>query len=307
MLSRLLPVAVAVAAVSIGFAGAPAVAAPTVPPENPTDTYYVSMGDSLAAGYQPNTKKDEPVSYSDLLYKTLKESDPNLQFVRIGCDGETTVSMINGGKCVYPDASSQLDFATKFLAAHQGRVKYLTLTVGANDIYHCLTAGSGSAGLPDVGCIAQSLGTIGTNLGKITGELHKAGGKDPHYVGMNYYDPALASWLKGGTSQVVAQGTAAANNLLAATITTANSANGFKTADVLNAFSNNDVLTTVDVPPFGTLPRNVARICEWTWMCSLADIHANPVGHQVIADTFLPLLTTNAAGTVTKSGGSSGS
>lgn len=296
---------VAAAAVSTGLVGAPAVAAPIVPTENPTDTYYVSMGDSLAAGYQPNTKKDEPVSYSDVLYRTLKESDPHLQFVRIGCDGETTASMISGGRCVYPDARSQLEFATKFLATHQGRVKYLTLTVGANDIYHCLTGGgSGSAGLPDIGCITQSLGTVGTNLGTITGELHRAGGKDPRYVGMNYYDPALAGWLEGGTGQLTAQATAAANNVLAATIATANSANGFKTADVLNAFSNNDVGNPVDVPPFGTLPRNVARICEWTWMCSLADIHANPVGHQVIADTFLPLLT-GAPGPGTGSTGAS--
>ncbi|MFC9790230.1 GDSL-type esterase/lipase family protein [Rhodococcus sp. NPDC127528] len=302
MRSRLL--SIAVIAVAMGLGGAPAVAAPTVPAENPTDTYYVSMGDSLAAGYQPNTKKDEPVSYSDRVYETLKASDPHLQFVRIGCDGETTASMINGGKCVYPGASSQLDFATKFLAAHQGRVEYLTLTVGANDIYHCLTGGSGSAGLPDIGCITQSLGTIGTNLGKITGELHKAGGTDPRYVGMNYYDPALAGWLEGGTSQLTAQATAAANNLLAATIASANSANGFKTADVLNAFSNNDVGNPVDVPPFGTLPRNVARICAWTWMCSMADIHANPVGHQIIADAFLPLLTSNAPGAGTGSSGS---
>ncbi|WP_433609522.1 SGNH/GDSL hydrolase family protein [Prescottella agglutinans] len=303
---KLLRSVVATAAVALGVVGLPAVAAAD-PGGGPT--YYLALGDSLAAGYQPNTGHDEPVSYTDDIYNALKASDPDLEFVNLGCDGETTATMINGGKCTYPGATSQLDAATKFLAAHQGKVAYVTEDIGANDVYHCLSGGSGSlgsSGVPDVGCIAQSLATVEQNLTKINSQLRDAGGNGPRYVGMNYYDPALAGWLQGGLTRVVAAGTVALNNLFAATIANANSSSGWKTADVSTAFSNND-FTPVDVPGFGTLPKNVGRICEWTWMCTqYRDIHANPTGHQVIADTFLPLLEAGGPGS-SASSGSSGS
>ncbi|WP_305093714.1 SGNH/GDSL hydrolase family protein [Prescottella sp. R16] len=301
--------AVMAATVAIGMAGLPTVAAAT-PGEGPT--YYLALGDSLAAGYQPDTGHDEPVSYTDDIYAALKQTDPNLEFVDLGCDGETTETMIDGGKCAYPGAASQLDAATKFLEEHRGKVEYVTENIGANDVYHCLSGGAGSlgsSGVPDVGCITQALATVERNLTTINSRLRDTGGDEPRYVGMNYYDPALAGWLEGGPTRVVAAGTAALNNLFAATITTTNSSAGFATADVLTAFSNND-FTPVDVPGFGTLPTNVGRICEWTWMCTqYRDIHANPTGHQVIADTFLPLLEDGSRGSLGSSGspGSSGS
>lgn len=295
------------AAVSIGVVGLPAVAAAD---PGGGSTYYLALGDSLAAGYQPNTGQDEPVSYTNDIYDALKASDPKLEFVNLGCDGETTVTMINGGKCTYQGATSQLDAATKFLEANKGKVKYVTESVGANDVYHCLSGGTGSlgsSGAPDVGCIAQSLAAVEQNLTKINTQLRDAGGDEPRYVGMNYYDPALAGWLHGGLTRAVAAGTAALNNLFSRTITTANSSAGWKTADVLTAFSNND-FTPVDVPGFGALPTNVARICEWTWMCTqYTDIHANPAGHQVIADTFLPLLEEVGPGSLASLGSSASS
>jgi len=254
--------------------------------------YYVSLGDSLAAGYQPNTGENEPVSYTDDLYTTLAASDPSLQHIRLGCSGETTATMIAGGTCAYPGATSQLDAATEFLATHRGQVKYVTEDIGGNDVRRCL-----SGGVPDPGCIAQALNTIRTNLTKINGQLHDVGGAEPVYVGMTYYNPSLASWLGGPPEKAVAVATVGVDNLLGATITGANLGVGWQTADVASAFSNNDFGNPVDVPGIGTLPRNVAQICLWTWMCtSYKDIHANPTGHQVIAKTFLPLLTTPGGG-----------
>lgn len=303
MRAKFLRSVVVAAAVAIGGVGLPGVS--TADP-GAGATYYLALGDSLAAGYQPNTGQDEPVSYVDDIYNTLKASDPTLELVNLGCDGETTVSMLDGGKCTYPGATSQLDAAAKFLEAHPGRVAYVTESIGANDVYHCLSGGSGSlgsSGVPDVGCIGQSLATVGRNLAAINSRLRTAGGDEPRYVGMNYYDPALAGWLQGGVTRVVASATAALNNLFSTTITTANSSAGWQTADVLTAFSNND-FTPVDVPGLGSVPTNVARVCAWTWMCTqYRDIHANPVGHQVIADTFLPVLEDAGPG----SAGSTGS
>jgi hypothetical protein len=62
-------------------------------------------------------------------------------------------------------------------------------------------------------------------------------------------------------------------------------------ADVFGAFSTADFGDPVVVPGIGSLPRNVARICQWTWECAPAprgpNQHANPAGYQVIADAAL--------------------
>lgn len=302
MRSRLLHSGIlsAVLAVSAGaLVSTPAVAAPVA---EPAATYYVSVGDSLSTGYQPDTNADEPISYTDKIYAALKQNEPNLQHIRLGCDGETTVTMLNGGKCGYTSGATQIDAAVAQMKAHPGQIKYVTNNIGANDIYRCV-----SGGIPDVGCIATNLVAIQQNLETIDTRLREAGGSGAVYVGMTYYNPMLASWLEGGTSKVIASVTTALSNVLNQTISLTNSANGWKTADVATAFSNNDFGNPVDLPGIGSVPKNVAQLCTWTWMCAVGDIHANPVGHQVIADTFLPLLTTDDEGGAAGSLGSLGS
>jgi hypothetical protein len=56
-------------------------------------------------------------------------------------------------------------------------------------------------------------------------------------------------------------------------------------ADILDAFSTTDLT----IQPDG-LPLNVERVCQWTWMCALGNIHANDAGYAVIAQTFAKLL-----------------
>ncbi len=290
----------------------------------PETTYYVSLGDSLSTGYQPDSNTDEPIAYSDRIYAALHADDPGLELKKFGCDGETSVSMVEGGHCDQYQQQSQLDAAAAFIEAHPGRIAYVTNDIGANDIFPCVSGGggdsgsvdsgsvdSGSAGasvLPMAGCVAEKLGVIRTNLATIDSRIREAGGDDPVYVGMTYYNPMLASWLQGGMQRALAGATVPADNLLSAVITSTNSQHGWKTADVTAAFDTNDFTGNVDLPGVGTVPTNVARICTWTWMCSLGDIHANEAGHQVIADTFMPLLTgEGGAGGSLGSTGSSGS
>src|SRR4051794_37776003 len=87
-----------------------------------TTRYYISVGDSLASGYQPDVNKDTHVAYTDQLYAQLKQRQPGLKHIRLGCDGETTESLIKGGTCHYPNARSQLDAAVKALTKYRGRV-----------------------------------------------------------------------------------------------------------------------------------------------------------------------------------------
>ena len=62
-------------------------------------------------------------------------------------------------------------------------------------------------------------------------------------------------------------------------------------ADVAAAFNSDDFWTMVPFPPpFGSVPLNVAMICQLTYMCVPApvgpNIHANPTGYAVIATAF---------------------
>ncbi|HVD88477.1 MAG TPA: SGNH/GDSL hydrolase family protein, partial [Jatrophihabitantaceae bacterium] len=102
----------------------------------PGATYYVALGDSLSQGFMPPTG-DTNEGYVDQLYAHLRQNQPQLQLVKLGCSGETTTTMRRGGICTYTDAASQLDAAVTFLRTHQGSVKYLTIDIGANDIDPC--------------------------------------------------------------------------------------------------------------------------------------------------------------------------
>ena len=108
---------------------------------------------------------------------------------------------------------------------------------------------------------------------------------------MSYYLPALAQWRDGLIGQAVARVselTIAGYNVL---LNHVYQAYGVRVADVFGAFHTSDFSPEVTVPGFGRLPRNVAAICQWTWECAAPprgpNVHANPVGYQVIANAFL--------------------
>ncbi len=104
--------------------------------------YYLSLGDSLAAGVQPigdpaNLYRTDE-GYADQLYAMAREWYPNLKLVKLGCPGETTATMIDGGICAYPHGS-QLDEAVSFLHAHGRFVAFVSIDIGSND-FPCQTA-----------------------------------------------------------------------------------------------------------------------------------------------------------------------
>jgi lysophospholipase L1-like esterase len=126
MTSRILALASLAAAV-LALATAPAVAASNAP------TYYVALGDSLAAGAQPavsgvlnhlRAANGTNRGYVDVLYARERAQDGNLQLRNFGCGGETTTSMIEGGNptCGYR-RTSQLAEALAFLEAHRATTR----------------------------------------------------------------------------------------------------------------------------------------------------------------------------------------
>jgi lysophospholipase L1-like esterase len=268
-------VVVAVAALATTVATAPSGGAETV-------HYYLALGDSLSRGYMPGVG-DTDQGYADDLYARLHAVDPTLELVKLGCSGETTGTMINGGKCTdrYPAGGpSQLSAAEQFLRNHRGQVTYLTLDIGANDVDGCAPAGS-----IDLQCVAKGTATIAQNLNTILAGLTAASGRLPRSIGMNYYDPFLEEWLNGPTGQVVA---AASVTLLEGINTTESLeyvAYGWRVADVATAFHTLDFLNR-RTTAYGVVPQNVAYICNYTYMCSVQNIHANVAGYQLIANAF---------------------
>lgn len=249
-------------------------------------TYYVSLGDSLATGYQPDVAEKSGIAYTDRLFKKLKQREPGLQHLRLGCSGETTGSLISGGKCDYPNAKSQLDSALKAMAEHKGRISYVTVNIGANDINGCVEA----TGALDKACLNGAVQSIAKNFSQVMGALRKAGGEDTRYAGATYYNPFLAAWLLGDAGQKTAKESAglikAGNNV----ISQAYAGAGFEVADVAGAFSSDDFGNLVDLPAAGKVPTNVAKICQLTWQCTARDPHPNADGHALIASAFAAAL-----------------
>jgi lysophospholipase L1-like esterase len=246
-----------------------------------TPNYYLALGDSLAYGYQPVRPLDRTEGY---VYR-ISAARPDLTLDNLGCPGETTTSMIRGGRCPYPGGASQLVTAERFLRAHRGHVTLVTIDIGANDINPC--AGNNTV---DEACVDKALRTIAVNLARIVVRLRLAA-PVTRIEAMNYYNPSLAAYLTGPAGQAFAKQVLDVGNTFNALLDLIYRLVGFRVADVSAAFSTNDTTPTTLPGVPGEVPLNVARICEWTWMCAPPplgpDIHANNQGYAVIAHTFL--------------------
>ena len=247
----------------------------TAPARADSPTYYLALGDSGAVGVQAGRGPTDE-GYTDVLHKALDQ--PGLQLVKLGCPGETTTTMLRGGICQYA-AGSQVDAALEFLRRHPGQVRYVTLSIGVNNV-GCVLQGDPACGL-------RGVGSLLTELPQITGRLRAAGGATPAYASMTSYDPGLAAWVKGDRATAIAS-----VPLLDAFNTVQRAAalaHGFRVAEVNDAFATHDFSTTV-APPYGAVPVNVARICTWTSQCTRGDGHANAAGYRQIAAAFLRVL-----------------
>jgi lysophospholipase L1-like esterase len=293
MVHRIVTILALVAAVvTTTLAGAaPALASSSKQSHYPfAPSYYLSLGDSLSQGVQPNAAGDSVETnqgYPDQLYAALRLGNPRLRLVKLGCPGETTGTMITGGICSYPQGS-QLAAAVSFLKYHRGRVSLITIDIGANDLNPCLIL-TDPTKLQE--CVAGALKTIGANLTYIMAELRAAGGSKVRIIGMTYYVPELAAWLTGPAGQQSARLSEQLAVTFNGVLSQVYQAFGARIADVFGAFHSSDFTHQVTLPSIGTVPLNVALICQWTWECAPPprgpNEHANKIGYRVIALTFL--------------------
>ncbi|HEY2577460.1 MAG TPA: MmcQ/YjbR family DNA-binding protein [Streptosporangiaceae bacterium] len=257
--------------------------------KSPPASYYLALGDSLARGVQPDasgTSVKTAQGYADQLYALLHRKQPGLRLVKLGCTGETTATMIHGGICSYP-GGSQLADALTFLRAHRSRVTLVTLDIGANDPETCLTATSlGALASCGVRFVPRAI----ANLKTIVARLRQAG-RHVRMVAMNYYLPALAEWRNGLTGRLLARLGELATNGYNTLLTNVYRDYAVRVANVSGAFHTSDFSPDVRLPGLGSLPRNVAAVCHWTWECASSprgpNQHPNQAGYQAIARAFL--------------------
>lgn len=255
----------------------------------PPSSYYLALGDSLSQGVQPDAagaSVETGEGYPDLVYATLLASHPALRLVRLGCPGETTQTMMHGGICHY-SAGSQLAAASAFLRAHRGHVFLVTIDIGANDLEDC----GNQPGITRLASCTGQLPKATANVAAILASLRAAAGPGVRIAGMNYYLPALAEWRSGllgrATAELSEKFAVAYDDLLKRAYGQA----GITVANVFEAFETTNFGDPVTVPGVGSVPRNVARICQWTWECAPPprgpNQHANAAGYRVIADAIL--------------------
>jgi lysophospholipase L1-like esterase len=245
--------------------------------------YYLSLGDSLAAGSNATGVGVDftDQGYADQLYAALAAHDPKLELDKLGCGGESTASMRFGSQppstvlsCgtpryyknfLYPKGT-QLAEAVSFLDAHKGKVALVTIDLGANDLSRIDAQGTLVTCLfPPEDCDDETPRLL-ANLAAILAELRAAAGPDVPIVGMTYYDVFAPLG-----DPVVDARVHALNARLEATYAAA----GIPVADVEGAFEQGGL---------------IANVCAWTWFCKQGDVHPNVTGYGVIAKAFLDVI-----------------
>jgi lysophospholipase L1-like esterase len=286
MIRNLVRITLAAATVAVAACSGPVTSAgPHVPA-----SYYLALGDSLSQGVQPDAtgaSVETRQGYPDQLYAALRPGHPGLRLVKLGCPGETTGTMIDGGICRYP-GGSQLAAAIAFLRAHRGHVFLITIDIGANDLEDC---GSQSNLIKVISCFVTDVPGAVSRLGTIMARLRSAAGPSVRLAGMSYYLPALAEWRDGSAGQAIARLTerleAGYNELLEHVYANYDA----KVANVFGAFDTGDFGNQVTLPGIGTVPRNVALLCRWTWECAAPprgpNQHADTAGYGIIARAFM--------------------
>lgn len=247
-------------------------AAASPPPPPPSPVYYLALGDSLSQGFQPRPGRPGPgrdtsAGYPDVVAGRLKAAGRPVRLVKLGCPGETTTTMMQGGIC-YRGGRSQLAAATRFLRTHPGRVALVTVDIGINDVVRCEVAAPSPR---SAACLGRGLGSVRRNLPVILGRLRSSLGRSAPLVALDYYAPFVeagashAAWSDLVTDRL---------NMLIAGLS---GPPGARLARVAPRFG-------VGLPLAG----QVASVCRLTWVCSPppvgANLHADAAGYRAMAD-----------------------
>jgi lysophospholipase L1-like esterase len=235
---------------------------------------YVALGDSLAAGYQPGGAELRDTAYPALTATRLEAGGGDLTLENLGCSGETTTSLVEGGKCDFA-AGSQLEQAEKLLTGSED-VALVTIDIGGNDLLRCVRGGAQI----DTACVTSGVATVKKNLPEILERLRTAAGDDVPVLVLGYYNPWLAAQALDQPVKGV-DAAAKAYTALSTAIESAAKRTGTTFVGLDEAFSTND--TTPTTINGRSVPENAAKICTLTNICTAADIHLTDEGAATVA------------------------
>jgi hypothetical protein len=295
---------VAAALVATGLAGCGGTSAhkTTKPPSSTTPPstasasggstpYYLALGDSLAAGNQPDPSATSPgpkkikagteptQGYAYDLYQAERTKINGLLFEDLGCPGETTTTMTVGGKCSYA-AGSQLAQAVNFIHDHE--IAFISIDIGGDNVDGCVTDRA-----IDGSCANDGLASIKADTPKILSALRQAAGPGVEIDATTYYDLFLEGFLTGTGGQVLAAQSVTLTKEVNRDLLSTFQGTNVQVADVANAFGTYIPFSTTTTYFGKTVLVAVANICDWTWMCAPApigpNIHPNTAGYQQMA------------------------
>ena len=272
------------------FACALALPAVATPVAHGAGDLYVSLGDSYARGSQPgHTSGDDGFAYQ--LPALARARGYDLEVVNFGCGGATSASLVGQVGCAnrkvyapgertYPD-STQLEAATRFIAANRDRLALVTVVVGLNDLRPCLRDEALAS------CVARQSELTGANVGAAARAVREAAGPGVPVVGLAYPNVHLGAWVRPGRSaghQRARRMAAAFERSLNPALRAGYAEGKASFADATRASGgygqmDGERRTT----GFGRVPAPVADICRISWACDEADIHLKRAGYRLMA------------------------
>ena len=286
--------------ISACSASAPTAVTTTTAPVAAAGQYYVSLGDSYAAGFQPTGPKGAGHTttngFAYQLPPLASARGYQLTLVNFGCGGATTASILHKRGCpllgpgapAYP-RQTQAAAAEAFLTAHPGKIGLVTVSIGGNDLTACATS-------PDpISCVTKALATIDTDLGVLLPALRTAAGPNVPIVGTTYPDVILGDYLSANpaSKSLASVSVVAFMNLINPALQKDYAAVGASFVDVTSATGAYTPFSqTTDLAPYGTIPVAVARVCQLTFFCQYQDIHPRTVGYTEIANLIAATLPT---------------
>jgi lysophospholipase L1-like esterase len=264
----------------------------------PKQQYYVSLGDSYAAGFQPTAPGKGATTRNGFAYQVptlAKARGYRYKLVNFGCAGATTVSLLEQDDCA-PRAlgpggrqyagRTQIAAAERFLRRHRGKIGLITVSIGGNDVTKC------ARGADPIPCVVAAVTAINQNVIKISKRLRTAAGPKVRIVGITYPDVILGQWIGENANQDLARlSVTAFKDFINPALSKAYTAVGGTLVDVTAATGAYGSLDELVALPSGTLvPKPVAEVCRLTYYCQFRDIHARTSGYRLIADLVVKSL-----------------
>jgi lysophospholipase L1-like esterase len=244
-------------------------------PKGPVAMFYLSLGDSYAAGFEVGA--GSPGGYASKVVAEVATKH-KLLLRNFGCGGATTNSMMEVIGCAdplaFPDVVSypkktQLAAALAFIATHHRRIGLITVSIGGNDL----------------NATASNVTSIAANITIIAARLRAAAGRSVPIIGLTYPDVVLADWLTGPSGVATAEASISAfQDVINPDWQAAYASSNVTFVDVTAAFgAYTPLVQTVSYSTYGEIPYAVAQICILTGTCGEENIHPTNAGYSVIA------------------------